>query len=82
MEAPPLNQVFLNNDGSISQPWTIWLSKIGMVGGSVDGSGTTANRPTSGLFVGRPYYDTTLGKPIWLESVRPTVWVDSTGTPI
>ena len=82
MESPPLNQTFLNDDGSISQPWTIWLKQMWLVGGSVDNSGTTANRPTVGLFTGRPYYDTTLGKPIWLESVRPTVWVDATGAAV
>lgn len=41
-------------------------------------SGTTALRPTAGLWVGRTYFDTTLGFPIWFDG---TVWVDATGTP-
>ena len=42
-------------------------------------SGTTANRPTSDLYIGRPYYDSTLGKPIWWAG---TVWKDSAGTTV
>lgn len=82
MEKPPENEPLINRDGAISTAWARWINKLWMVAGALDNSGTTANRPTAGLFVGRPYYDTTLGKPIWLESVRPTVWVDATGTPV
>lgn len=45
-------------------------------------SGTTAQRPTTGLYVGMPYFDTTLGKPIWCKSTGTIVWVDSTGTTV
>jgi hypothetical protein len=41
---------------------------------------TTANRPTTGLWVGRIFFDTTLTKPIWVKQVSPAVWVDATGT--
>jgi hypothetical protein len=44
-------------------------------------SGTTAQRPTSLLWVGRTYFDTTLGYPVWLLSTGPDVWVDATGAP-
>lgn len=45
-------------------------------------SGTTANRPTTGLFTGRMYFDTDLGtsgKPIWYDGAN---WVDATGTTV
>lgn len=45
-------------------------------------SGTTANRPISGLWVGRRYFDTTIGKPVWIKTVGPVVWVDATGAPV
>lgn len=45
-------------------------------------SGTTAQRPTTFLWVGRNYFDTTLGYPIWLKSVGPTVWVNGSGSPV
>jgi hypothetical protein len=82
MQKPPENESFQSRDGSNSPAWTRWINKLWMVAGALDDSGTTANRPTAGLYVGRPYYDTTLGKPIWLDSVRPTVWHDATGTPV
>jgi hypothetical protein len=40
-------------------------------------SGTTANRPTKGLFVGRHYFDTTLGFEIHFNG---TQWVKYDGT--
>ena len=41
-------------------------------------SGTTANRPTTGLSVGAVYFDTTLSRPVWYTG---TGWVDASGTP-
>lgn len=40
-------------------------------------SGTTAQRPTSQLWIGRQYYDTTLNKPVYVSAVRPAVWRDA-----
>lgn len=45
-------------------------------------SGTTAKRPTVGLWIGRTYFDTTLGIPIWLKSTGPTVWCNSAGAAV
>jgi hypothetical protein len=42
-------------------------------------SGTTANRPTTGLWRGRMYFDTTLNRPIWLAQVSPPVWINAFG---
>jgi len=43
------------------------------------GVGTTANRPTVGLYAGQYYFDSTLGKPVWRNAAN-TGWVDATGT--
>jgi hypothetical protein len=44
-------------------------------------SGTTTERPTSGVMVGMIYFDTTLGKPIWAKTVSGSTitWVDANG---
>lgn len=68
--------------GRLTPSWVQWLTKIRLYAGSVSESGTTANRPTTGLFVGRRYFDTTLGYPIWLKTVSPVVWVDATGSTV
>ena len=41
--------------------------------------GTTAERPTSGVYTGYQYFDTTLGKPIWRNG---SDWVDATGATV
>ena len=43
------------------------------------GSGTSAERPTTGLLAGSHFFDTTLGKPIWYNG---THWVDALGTSV
>lgn len=43
-------------------------------------SGTTAQRPTTGLSPGDKYMDTTLGFIIHVRTVGPVVWVRYDGT--
>ena len=64
------------NDLELKPAWSSWYAAIGRLGNAITGSGTTANRPTVGLYTGRPYFDTTLGKPIWYKTAG---WVDATG---
>jgi hypothetical protein len=46
-------------------------------------SGTTANRPTSSLYVGLSYFDSDLGKPIYCKQFNPSIiWVDCNGTTV
>lgn len=46
-------------------------------------SGTTAQRPTTDLWIGRRYYDTTLSMPVWVQQVNPTVvWKDAAGNTV
>jgi hypothetical protein len=73
------------NPAPISQPagpqwssaWSNWFSQAFLILQASSQSGTTADRPTKGLYVGRTYFDTTIGKPIWYEGPG---WVDATGT--
>jgi len=69
-------------NGVLTPNWVQWLTKVGNFASTVSDSGTTANRPTSFLFVGRPYFDTTINKPIWLKTVSPVVWIDATGASV
>jgi hypothetical protein len=62
------------------RPWVQWFARLGVAFGANVESGTTANRPTGGLWIGRRYFDTTLGKPVYVKSLGPVVWVDGAGT--
>lgn len=66
------------SDGQPSRPWRTWMEGVAATVDAVRQSGTTAQRPTSGLWAGMPYFDTTLGTPIWYSG---SGWVDATGTP-
>ena len=56
-----------------------WVSLVSdLLTGSTQ-SGVTADRPTTGLYLGRQYFDTTLGYPIWYDG---TNWVDATGSTV
>jgi len=65
-------------DKSMPKVQIAWFGAIGRLANALTGAGTTANRPTVGLYAGRPYFDTTLGYVIHYNG---TAWVDSTGTP-
>ena len=58
-----------------AQLFTLW----GVTITAARQSGTTADRPTKGLWVGRRFYDTTLGKPVFVDSIGPVVWHDASG---
>lgn len=62
------------------KPWAQWFTRVGARLAAVEQSGTTAQRPVTGLWIGRRYFDTTLGKPVYVKSLGPTVWVDGAGT--
>jgi hypothetical protein len=73
----------------------LWVDSVGKLrfknsaptsdtdGSPINGeAGTTAQRPTTNLYVGRPYYDTDLGKPINVHQVSPTIWHDGVGATV
>lgn len=82
IKPPPFRDKFLTDTGDISSSWMQWIQQAGLYAFSLSDSGTTANRPTSNLWVGRPYFDTTLGYPVWVKTVSPVVWVNGAGTSV
>jgi len=81
LNQPPIGAV-VNPDGTATPGWSPFFSAIFALLTAMTQSGTTAQRPTTLLWVGRPYLDTTIGKPIWLKSTGPTVWIDATGAAV
>lgn len=70
----------LVDEGGVAQPsWDQWFNRIQSVASSAQQSGTTANRPTAGLWIGRRFYDTTLNQPVYVSAVRPIVWRNAAG---
>jgi hypothetical protein len=63
-------------DGNVSQAWAYWFNSLWQYSVTIGQSGTTAQRPVKGLFIGRSYFDTDLGRPIWYQGVH---WVDAAG---
>jgi hypothetical protein len=78
----PDNAPVVDDKMRVTLPWLQWVSRIQRIVSAVQQSGTTAQRPTTLLWIGRTYFDTTLGKPVWVDSVSPAVWVDATGAPV
>ena len=70
-------------DRAMPKAHIAWYGAIGRLGNALTSAGTTAQRPTKGLWIGRPYFDTSLaagaGKPIWYNG---TDWIDATGTTV
>lgn len=69
-----------STQGRLKTYWKNWFQKSYNIHFANTQSGTTANRPTSNLWIGRRYFDTTIGKPVYLKSLSPNVWVDGAGT--
>lgn len=67
-----------NADTTLGPGWAAWFSAAFMILTGLTASGTTANRPTKGLWVGRPYFDSTLGYNVYYDG---TGWVDGNGSP-
>lgn len=78
--APAQAAQALEADGTLTVQYRQLLASLAATMNTFTQRGTTAQRPTVGLYVGYPFFDTTLGKPIWVRSVGPTVWVDGAGT--
>ena len=70
----------VGDDKKPTMPFEAWFSRIHNIAITAQQSGTTADRPTSQLWIGRQYYDTTLNKPVYVSAVKPTVWRDAAST--
>lgn len=73
------NGVLIDGNGNIMPVWDQWFTRIQAICATGQQSGTTANRPTSNLWIGRQFYDTTLNLPVYVSAVRPTVWRNAAG---
>jgi hypothetical protein len=63
-------------DGQPSAAWQRFLFAVNNICFAQQESGTTAQRPTKGLYVGRRYFDTTLVLPIYYTG---SGWIDAAG---
>ena len=73
----PRPELPLQANDQIVRPWANFFQSVFNACFSLYQSGTTAQRPTVGLWTGRSYFDTTLGYPIWYEGPG---WVNASGT--
>ena len=62
-----------------TQPLANWFSRAWQILAAAEQASTTANRPTSNMWIGMPYFDTTLGIPIWWDG---TNWIDAAGNTV
>ena len=78
MNAPP-NQSPVQVNDVIQLRWQEYFTGVFNSITAMQQAGTTAQRPTKGLWIGRQYFDTTLGYPVFLKSANPNVWVSASG---
>lgn len=75
--SPPPNQIVLQDaNNKVNDHWQEFFTFVFKAIQAIQASGTTAQRPTKGLYIGRVYFDTTLGFPIWYNGSN---WVNSAG---
>ncbi len=78
---PPPNQMAVQQQNGIgmwyvNDNWKEYFSDVFTAVFALQKSGTTAQRPTKGLYAGLPYFDSTLGQPIWYNG---NIWILATG---
>lgn len=78
MNTPP-NQSPVQVENIIQLRWQEYFTSVFNAITAMQQSGTTAQRPTRGLWVGRQFFDSTLGYPVYLKSANPSVWVNGAG---
>lgn len=65
--------------GDFTPAWAGWFSQAQQILQDLSTSGTTAQRPTTVLYVGKFYFDTTLGYPVWVKTPGTNTWVNGAG---
>jgi hypothetical protein len=68
-----------NFTGNFTPAWAGWFSQAQTILFDTANSGTTAQRPTTLLYIGKTYFDTTLGIPIWMKTPATNTWVNGAG---
>ena len=80
---PPFQAILVDADGRTQTPWVQWFSQLQPLLNSVNSSGPTSARPTSGLYIGYAYFDTTINQMIYWNGATWVVNAPSTsGTSI
>jgi hypothetical protein len=77
---PLSTPLVIPSTGQLPKEWMSWFQQVANAVNSLYQYGTTAQRPTTGVYVGQMYFDTTKGFPIFIKSVNPIVWVNGAGT--
>lgn len=79
----PINVPMTDKNGYQTPVWQAWFNSVYTWCRGNGQSGTTSQRPNSGLFIGRQYFDTTLGYMVAVKAISPSVvWVNGAGTPV
>jgi hypothetical protein len=73
INTPPKTSIATDSTGN-SSAWTTWFSSAFSILNGITMSGSTADRPTSQLWVGRPYFDTDLQTMVYVTSADPIEW--------
>jgi hypothetical protein len=76
----PADTPVVDENGNLTVPWGQWFTRVQSITAAAQRSGTTADRPTKGAWIGFPYYDTTLNKPVYVASItalKVYVWRDA-----
>lgn len=80
---PTLRNIDAERKVQIDPIWIAWLNSVQFWLFPTGQFGTTANRPTTNLYIGRRYYDTTLGYPVWVHAISPSiVWHNGAGAAV
>lgn len=74
---PPSQSNVAEENGRAGSSWVEFFSEVFKSIRALQNSGTTAQRPTQGLYIGRPFFDTTLNRPIWYTG---TNWIRADGS--
>ena len=72
----PNNGGMVDKEGSPLPMWYRFFAGVSRLLTALTGSGTTAKRPTSYLFLGRPYFNTDTGQVEWWDG---SAWVTYSG---
>lgn len=73
----PTDGPVVQQDGTATPGWRPFFSSVFALLAAMTQSGTTAQRPTTLLWVGRMYYDSTLALPIFYKGPG---WIKADGT--
>lgn len=71
-------------NGNLTTGWNSWFNWVHQLASAMRESGTTAQRPTKGLWIGRRYMDMTLGYPVYVYSITAgvVVWHNGAGAAV